>query len=142
MLFDYYQGAMMVMSSVRNVNARIMGAEIGGSHRFAPGWKADASLAYAWGKNTTDGRALPQMPPLEARFAVSYERENWSSAALWRVVRGQNRVDTMRGNVTGRDFGSSDGFGVFSWNAAYRINSNWKLSAGIDNLFDKKYRST
>lgn len=139
MLFDYRPGAMMLMSSVRNVNARIMGAEIGGSHRFAPGWKADASLAYAWGKNTTDGRALPQMPPLEARFSVGYEQGDWSSAALWRVVKSQGRTDNMRGNVTGKDFGPSSGFGVFSFNSAYRINSNWKLSAGIDNLFNKKY---
>lgn len=139
MLFDYRQGGMMLMSSVRNVNARIMGAEIGGSHRFAPGWKAETSLAYAWGKNTSDGRALPQMPPLEARFSLAYERGDWSSAALWRLVRKQGRVDTMRGNVTGKDFGTSSGFGVFSLNSAYRINSNWKLSAGIDNLFNKQY---
>lgn len=45
----------------------------------------------------------------------------------------------MKGNVTGKDFGPSSGFGVFSFNSAYRINSNWKLSAGIDNLFNKKY---
>lgn len=139
LLFNYRQGGMMAMSSVRNVNARIMGAELGGSHRFAPGWKADASLAYAWGKNTTDGRALPQMPPLEARFSLGYEQGDWSSAALWRLVRAQNRTDNMKGNVTGKDFGPSSGFGVFSFNSAYRLSSNWKLSAGIDNLFNKKY---
>lgn len=134
-LFDYSSSK----SVQRNVNARIMGAEIGGSHRFAPGWKADASLAYAWGKNTTDGRALPQMPPLEARFSLGYEQGDWSSAALWRLVRAQNRTDNMKGNVTGKDFGPSSGFGVFSFNSAYRLSSNWKLSAGIDNLFNKKY---
>lgn len=134
-LFDYSSSK----SVQRNVNARIMGAEIGGSHRFAPGWKADASLAYAWGKNTTDGRALPQMPPLEARFSLGYEQGDWSSAALWRLVRAQNRTDNMKGNVTGKDFAPSSGFGVFSFNSAYRLSSNWKLSAGIDNLFNKKY---
>lgn len=135
MLFEYN----MALSKVRNVNARIMGAEVGGAHRFAPGWKADASLAYAYGKNTTDGRALPQMPPLEARMAMNYEQGDWSSTALWRVVAKQSRVDENRGNVVGKDFGKSSGFGVFSLNSAYRINSNWKLSAGIDNLFNKKY---
>lgn len=139
MLFDYRQGAMMAMTSVRNVNARIMGAELGGSHRFAPGWKAETSLAYAWGKNTSDGRALPQMPPLEARLSMAYEQGDWSSAALWRLVRKQGRVDNDRGNVSGKDFGPSSGFGVFSLNGAYRINNNWKLSSGIDNLFNKKY---
>lgn len=135
MLFEYTGAA----STARNVNARIMGAEMGGSHRFAPGWKAETSLAYAWGKNTSDGRALPQMPPLEARLSLAYEQGDWSSAALWRLVRKQGRIDNGKGNVIGRDFGASSGFGVFSLNGAYRINSNWKLSSGIDNLFNKKY---
>lgn len=139
LLFNYTQGAMMAMSSVRNIKARIWGAELGGSHRFAPGWKADASLAYAYGKNTTDGRALPQIPPVEARMALNYEQGDWSSTALWRLVAKQTRVDVNRGNVVGKDFGSSAGFGVFSFNSAYRINTHWKVSAGIDNLFNKAY---
>lgn len=130
-------------SVVENINARIMGAEVGGSHRFAPGWKADASLAYAWGKNSSDDRALAQMSPLEARLGLSYEQGRWSSGALWRIVRAQNRVGNhdgvQYGNVVGKDFGKSPGFGVFSVNGAYRISSHWKVSAGIDNLFDKKY---
>ncbi|MDY7219562.1 TonB-dependent copper receptor [Denitrificimonas sp. JX-1] len=126
-------------SQVENIDARIMGGELGGSHRFAPGWKADASLAYAYGKNSSDGRAMPQIPPLEARFSMSYEQGDFSSAALWRVVAAQNRIDEGRGNVVGRDFGGSSGFGVFSLNTAYRLSQNWKVSAGVDNLFDKKY---
>ncbi|NLD14637.1 MAG: TonB-dependent copper receptor [Gammaproteobacteria bacterium] len=143
-LFSYMPGMnpLHTMTYIDNVNARIMGAELGGSHRFAPGWKADASLAYAWGKNSSDGKPLPQMPPLEARLGLSYEQGNWSTGGLWRVVAAQNRVDDRdrgRGNVAGKDFGKSSGFGVFSANAAYRFNANWKVSAGIDNLFDKTY---
>lgn len=143
-LFSYKPGmnTAHTMSYIDNVNARIMGAELGGSHRFAPGWKADASLAYAWGKNTSEDRALPQMPPLEVRLGLGYEQDKWSSGALWRLVAAQNRVDNRdrgRGNVAGKDFGPSSGFGVFSLNSAYRIDSNWKVSAGIDNLFNKKY---
>lgn len=132
-----YKGA---NTTAHNVNARIMGAEIGGSHRFAPGWKADASLAYAWGKNSSDGRPLPQVAPMEARFGLGYERNDWSAGGLWRVVGKQSRVHEGYGNSIGKDFEKSSGFGVFSLNGAYRINSNWKFSAGIDNLFNKEYR--
>lgn len=130
------------ISAVDNIDARIMGGELGGSHRFAPHWKADLSLAYAYGKNSSDGRAMPQIPPLEARFGLSYEQGDFSSAALWRVVAAQNRIDDRergRGNVVGKDFGPSSGFGVFSLNSAYRLSQNWKVSAGVDNLFDKNY---
>ncbi|MDY0250574.1 MAG: TonB-dependent copper receptor [Pseudomonas sp.] len=130
------------VSEVDNIDARIMGGELGGSHRFAPHWKADLSLAYAYGKNSSDGRAMPQIPPLEARFGLSYEQGDWSSSALWRVVAAQNRIDDRdrgRGNVVGKDFGPSSGFGVFSVNSAYRLSQHWKVSAGVDNLFDKNY---
>lgn len=134
LMFNYNKG-----SRLDNINARIMGAELGGAHRFAPGWKADVSLAYAYGKNTSDQRAMPQIPPLEARLGLGYEQGDWSASALWRVVAAQNRVDEGRGNVVSKDFDNSSGFAVFSLNTAYRLSQNWKFSAGIDNLFDKSY---
>lgn len=97
------------------------------------------SLAYAYGKNSSDGRAMPQIPPLEARFSLNYEQGDFSSSALWRVVAAQNRVDEGRGNVVSKDFDASSGFGVFSLNSAYRLSQNWTVSVGIDNLFDKAY---
>lgn len=138
-MFTYRPGMMMPMSSVDNIKARIMGGELGAAYQFSSNIKGDMSLAYAYAKNTTDGRAMPQIPPIEARFGLSYEQGDFSSAALWRVVAAQNRIDEGRGNVVGKDFGSSSGFGVFSLNSAYRLSENWKVSAGIDNLFDKNY---
>lgn len=135
LMFDYTANN----SRVDNIDARIMGGELGGSHRFAPGWKADVSLAYAYGKNSSDDRAMPQIPPLEARVGLSYEQGDWSASGLWRVVAAQNRIDEGRGNVVGKDFGPSSGFGVFSLNSAYRLSQNWKVSVGVDNLFDKNY---
>jgi iron complex outermembrane receptor protein len=138
-LFDYVPMGSMTRTMVGNVDARIAGAELGASYRFARHWKGDASLAYAWGENTTDHSALPQMPPLEARLGLTYERDNWSTSALWRVVAAQTRIAEGQGNVVGKDFGQSSGFGVFSFNGAYRVSKHLKLSAGLDNLFDKRY---
>ena len=65
---------------------------MGASYRFTSNWKGDASLAYAWGKNRSDDRAMPQIPPLKRRLGLTYERDNWSTSGLWRVVAAQNRV--------------------------------------------------
>lgn len=139
-LFDYSTNMMgMSTSQARNVNARIMGGELGAAYKLDSNWKADATLAYAWGKNTTDGRALPQMPPLDARLGLTYERDLWSVGGLWRVVAAQNRVAIGEGNVVGQDFGKTPGFAVFSFNGAYKVSNHLKLSAGVDNLFDKTY---
>ena len=139
-LFSYQTNRMgMSSSSADNIDARIMGGELGASYQLTGNWKTDASLAYAWGKNSSDDRALPQIPPLEARFGLTYEEGDWSAAGLWRVVAAQNRVAEGKGNVTSKDFDESSGFGVFSLNGAYRVTRNVKLSAGVDNLFDKAY---
>ncbi len=134
-LFDYSGGA----SRAQNINARVMGGELGAAYQLTSNWKADATLAYAWGKNTTDGKALPQMPPLDTRMGLTYSEDAWSAGALWRVVAPQGRIDRNAGNVVGKDFDKSAGFGVFSLNGAYRINKNLKVSAGVDNLLDKNY---
>ncbi len=134
-LFDY-RG---MSTQADKIDARIMGGELGVAYAFDANWKADATLAYAWGKNSSDGEALPQMPPLEARLGLSYQRDDWSVGALWRVVDGQGRIAEGRGNVVGQDFGDSAGFGVLSLNAAYRVSQQVKLSAGVDNLLDKRY---
>lgn len=126
-------------SSVANVDATVLGGELGASYRLSEQWKTDASLAYAWGKNRSDDRALAQTPPLEARLGLNYQRRDWSAGALWRLVAAQNRVALNQGNVVGKDFGSSAGFAVFAVNAAYRLSRELKLSAGVDNLFDKQY---
>ncbi|MEO7200191.1 MAG: TonB-dependent copper receptor, partial [Dokdonella sp.] len=67
---DDHGHSMGPTSQALNVNARTRGGELGGSWHFAPSWNAEASLAYAWGENRSDGRPLPQMPPLQARFAL------------------------------------------------------------------------
>lgn len=134
-LFDYAKGS----SQAQNINARVMGGELGAAYQLTSNWKADATLAYAWGKNTTDGKALPQMPPLDTRLGLTYSQDDWSAGALWRIVARQDRIDRNAGNVVGKDFDKSAGFGVFSLNGAYRINKNLKVSAGVDNLLDKNY---
>ncbi len=127
------------LSQADNVNANVMGGEMGFGYQLTDHWKTDASLAYSWGENTTDNKPLPQIPPLEARFGLTYERGDWSSTGLWRLVSSQHRIAIDQGNVVGKDFKDSPGFGVLSANVAYKINKNVKVSTGIDNILNKEY---
>lgn len=127
---------------VRNIDARSYGFEAGTTWRFAPHWQADASLAWVRASNRTDGTPLAQTPPLEARFGLNWDNGIWSAGALWRVVAAQKRIDPGKGNIVGQDLrvgGRTAGFGVFSVNGGYRLNKQLSFTAGIDNLFDKKY---
>lgn len=124
---------------VRNVDARTWGLEAGSGYRFNPNWRADAALAWVYGQNRSDDTALAQIAPLDARFALEWRSGAWTAGALLRLVAAQDRVDPGRGNIVGQDIGKSPGFGVFSVNGGYRVNKSIKLTAGIDNLFDKRY---
>jgi iron complex outermembrane recepter protein len=139
-LFRYSTGGMMGPSSqALNIQARTRGGELGSQWRFAEHWNADASIAYAWGENTSHSSALPQMPPLEGRLGINYDNHAWSFGGLWRLVARQNRVSINEGNVVGRDLGPSKGFGTLAFNAGYRWNESLQLTAGVDNLLDRTY---
>jgi iron complex outermembrane receptor protein len=79
------------------------------------------------------------MPPLEARFGLTYARDAWSIGGLWRLAAAQHRVALGEGNIVGQDLGPSAGFGVFSLNGSVRIGKPFTLSAGIDNLLGVTY---
>lgn len=134
-LFDYASNP----SKARNIDARTAGFELGGSYKLAPAWTAQATVAYTWGSNRSDGTALPQMPPLEARLGLDYAQGPWTAGALWRLVAAQHRYTQDQGNVVGRDMGASSGFGVLSLHASYRVQRQLKITVGVDNLLDKTY---
>lgn len=139
-LFTYLDGGMMgSMTRADNVDARIAGAEAGAQFLLGRQWTLGGTLAYAWGENRSDGRPLPQMPPLEARLSASWEGTRWRLGALARAVSHQHRVADNQGNVVARDLGPSAGFATLALNAGYRISDALQLSAGVDNLFDRAY---
>ncbi|KVD84722.1 TonB-dependent receptor [Burkholderia stagnalis] len=138
-LFNYAAGKMGMTTQSTNVNAQIMGGEAGLAWRPVAPLRVETSLAYAWGRNATNGDPLPQMPPLEARFGLEYTRGAWSAGGLWRVVAPQHRYALNQGNVVGKDFGSSAGFGVLSLHAQYNVSKTVQVSVGVDNVLDKAY---
>ncbi|HEY0201967.1 MAG TPA: TonB-dependent copper receptor [Burkholderiaceae bacterium] len=134
-LFDYASGS----SVVRNVDADTAGFELGGTYRLAPAWSLQGTVAYSWARNASDHRPLPQIPPLDAKLGLDFAQGPWLAGALWRMVAAQHRYAVDEGNVVGRDFGPSAGFGVFSLHAGYAVSQSVKLTLGVDNLFDKGY---
>ncbi|KWB66337.1 TonB-dependent copper receptor [Burkholderia ubonensis] len=138
-LFNYAPGMMGSTTQATNVNAQIMGGEAGVAWRPVAPLRVETSLAYAWGRNVATGDPLPQMPPLEARFGVEYTRGAWSAGGLWRVVASQHRYALNEGNVVGKDFGPSAGFGVLSLHAQYNVSKTVQVSVGVDNVLNKAY---
>ena len=126
-------------SLTRNVDATVMGGELDAAWQFHPSWQGVASLSYVYGKNRTDGTALAQQPPLEARLGLNYAQGPYSAGILWRLVAAQNRYDAGMGGIAGKDLGATGGFGVLSLNAGWRPAKSVLLTAGVDNVLNKTY---
>jgi iron complex outermembrane receptor protein len=123
----------------RNVDATTWGGEVAMGTKVAGFLKVDGSLAYTRGENDTDGRALAQIPPLEARLGLGYEAEAWSTGLLVRGVTRQDRFAVNQGNIVGQDIGATAGFAVLSLNAGWKPAKGWLVTGGVDNLFNRAY---
>ncbi|QUG75756.1 TonB-dependent copper receptor [Erwinia sp. E602] len=137
-LFNYDPNNAYI-SRVSNVDATIMGSEAGFSYKLSDSLTTDASLAWAWGQNSSTHQPLPQMPPLDGRLSLTWQQGDWSTTGLLRMVSSQNRIALNQGNVVGKDFERSSGFAVLSANAAYKVNKNVRLSTGVDNILNQAY---
>lgn len=126
-------------SITRNVDARTWGAEADISYKINENWRTEASFASVRGTNKTDNTHLAQLPPLELRLGLYYNRANWSAGISWRAVDEQNRVDPGKGNIAGQDIGPSDNFNVLSVNAGWRPYKHVLVTGGADNLLNETY---
>ncbi|WP_173911817.1 TonB-dependent copper receptor [Acinetobacter sp. Marseille-Q1618] len=122
-----------------NVDATIVGAEAGIGYDFTDAIQSDVSLAYAWGENTSDNTALPQIAPLEGRFNLRYVQDKYTLGLLWRVVAKQDRISLNQGNIVGYDMGESKSFNTLALNASYNLAKDINLAVGVDNVLDKTY---
>ncbi len=123
----------------RNIDAYSLGGEFSLGYRLAENWRGDLSLTAVRGTNETDDLSLAQLPPLEGRLGLTYEKSSWSTGLLWRIVAAQDRVAIDQGNIVGQDLGTSPAFDVVSINASWAPTERLRISAGIDNLLDVTY---
>ncbi len=126
-------------AGAKNVDATIAGAEAGLGYQFSDAIQADVSAMYAWGENTTDNKALPQIAPLEGRFNLRYVQDKYTLGMLWRVVAKQDRISLNQGNIVGYDMNESKAFSTLALNASYNLMQNVDVAVGIDNVLDKTY---
>lgn len=137
-LFNYnpYQTR---ISQASNVDALTFGGEMGVSYQMSDAWKLETSFSYAQAQNRQQHRPLPQIPPFETRVGLTWQKDNWTTTGLVRLVSAQHRIAKNQGNVVGKDFGPSAGFAILSANTHYQITDNLALSVGVDNLLNKTY---
>ncbi|HBM89269.1 MAG: TonB-dependent copper receptor [Parvibaculaceae bacterium] len=123
----------------RNVRATLAGGELEARHAFAPGWEGSAGVAYTYGQNETDGRALAQIPPVEVHFELRYDATDWLIGARVDMAAKATRVDADPVNGSGRDAGQTSSWATLGVFGKYLFNEVVALEGGVSNVLDADY---
>lgn len=128
----------------RNVDARLAGAEAEAAVNLTRNLSTKVALYYRWGENTSDGRALYGIDPLEANWLVDWQDSlgeigTWNAGFKIRAVASQTRLDADPSSGSGFDADKRGGFGLFDLYAGMQVHDTVGLRVGIDNVFDKTY---
>jgi iron complex outermembrane receptor protein len=123
----------------RNVDAKLLGVEIAGGYKFQSGAYTDLSISYTYGQNTTDKRALYEIPPVEYQLTYGVDKEIWNTSVTLQGAGSQPRVDKDSSSGAGIDANDTTAWAILNLKGSYRFSNRLKLNAGIRNLANSEY---
>ena len=142
-------GSNTLFSYVQNVDrVRVRGFELV-ANRYdvvIPGLELVGSLTYSDGRTIRDaafqaavGKFIPQLPKWRTSMAATYRPDH-----DWSFTMGARTSDRSFGTIDNSDpvshtYQGFDGYFVVDARTQYRLDQNWVVSAGVDNLNNDKY---
>ncbi|MGD8875082.1 MAG: TonB-dependent copper receptor [Gammaproteobacteria bacterium] len=123
----------------RNVDAEFYGFEMEAGIRWGSFWSSRATLAYVHAENTTDNRAIAQIPPLGGTVSLEYARADWNLGALLRADARQDRVEDDIFTDSGQDADKTPGWATLDLFGGYEAAEYVTVAAGVNNVFDRNY---
>ncbi len=139
--YIYYNGS-LTKNNFENIDATIYGAELSGSYMASDSITLDAGLAYKKGKKDTQTTGqtntnLAEITPLKLNASVTYDYDSQGSVELsLQAADAWDDVDSDNGEQ------KLAGYGVMNLKTTREFDNGIKLTAGVDNMFDKTYAIT
>jgi iron complex outermembrane receptor protein len=142
-------GSTTIFSYVQNVEqVRVRGLELVADQYdvIIPGLELSGSITYGDGRTIKDSafaaavnKFIPQLPRWRANAVATYRPDD-----DWSFTLGARYSDRSFGTIDNSDpvshtYQGFDGYFVLDARAQYKLNGNWTLSAGVDNLNNDKY---
>jgi len=122
----------------RNVDAELYGFETTLDLRLAEHLRIPATLAYVHGDNTSEGGALPQIPPLSGDAALRLEL---GESLPWWAQIGTRFAAEQPAERVDPSFpeNASEGWATLNLRAGARLFDALHVEAGVENLLDAEY---
>lgn len=143
------QDSTSTLTYFQNVDkTRVRGAEMAYEARdfLVDGLDFNSGLTYTSSRILADashpsavGNEVPSIPRWRARMSALYhQNENLSYAAS---LRWQDHIlaNIDNNDVNRETYGGKSDYLITDIRANYKLNDQWRLAAGIDNLFNQKY---
>jgi iron complex outermembrane receptor protein len=111
------------------------GFELSYIQKIGRGIQHQVMVAYTYGENLSANEALPEIAPLDLRYAVtgSHFNDKLHTAIRIRHVMAQNRVSPSFGE------NSTPNFTLVDVDGSYAFHSKFSFKIGVQNLFDQVY---
>jgi iron complex outermembrane receptor protein len=117
-----------------NVDAKLYGFDTNWFVALTNDWQLDGTFSYVRGKRRDTSDDLYRIAPLTARTMLSYNQMNWHVGIEAVTVAKQRHVSTENEEE------KTSGYGLINLSGSYSPNSQMKINAGINNLFNRSYQ--
>ena len=133
-----------IVQSVNAADSKIHGIEAGADIDLSDALRINALLNYTWGEQTVAGsptEPADRIPPLTGSVTVAYDTGRDFVFDAWlRFAGEQDRLSARDQRDVRIDPTGTSGWGILGLRATMDIRSAWRLTLGVDNVFDKQYR--
>ena len=116
-----------------NVDAELYGFDMDWRYDLTERWSLHGVVNYVRGKRKDVDDDLYRVAPLNGFIGLNYVRANWGLGVESLMAEGQKDVSLINGEST------SSGYAVINSSGYWQVNGNLRLSAGVDNIADRRY---
>ncbi|PCJ29950.1 MAG: TonB-dependent receptor [Gammaproteobacteria bacterium] len=118
-----------------NVDAKLYGMDANWFVALNDTWQLEGTVSYVRGERRDTNDNLYRIAPLTARTMLSYVQTDWRVGIETEAVAAQNKISTENNES------KTGGYALFNLTGLYQVSEAIKLSAGINNVFDRQYQN-
>ena len=126
----------------RNVDATLIGAEIGAAKSLSTNLAARSKIRYQYGENDSDNRALYHVRPLTADIALDWHDYapfgSYNLGANLHYAHKNSRRDSNRATGLGLDYPTA-GYATVNLYGSLQTRDRFAVTLGVNNLFNRRY---